>query len=191
MTKPNPSQIKTCVVCGQFFTTGRVRKKTCSPSCRRANSAIWGKRNRKDRLMYEQKRNQHLKKPCPVCGKLIQLTSTYCHEHACMNNRAENNYRWKGGRTKATTGYILIQNREHPRATKTGYVFEHILVWEQAHGKSLAKGWVIHHLNGIKTDNRPINLVALSTRKHALVFQAKAKRIQELEALLNGQSQLL
>ena len=35
------------------------------------------------------------------------------------------------------------------------------------------------------------NLVALSNKKRSLVFQVKAKRIQELEGLLRNQGQLL
>ena len=85
----------------------------------------------------------------------------------------------------------MVHKPEHPRASKVGAVFDHWLVWEQAHNKPLPAGWIIHHLNGIKTDNRPSNLVALPNKKHYLVLQAKAKRIQELEGLLNNQHQLL
>lgn len=80
---------------------------------------------------------------------------------------------------------------EHPRADSKGYVFEHIVVWEEAHGKPLPEGWQVHHLNGITDDNRPQNLVGLPDKKHRRIFDAKAKRIQELEALLNNQHQLL
>lgn len=88
-------------------------------------------------------------------------------------------------------GYVLIHQPDHPRASKKGYVAEHILVWEQTHGKPLPKGWVVHHLNGRRADNRPSNLKGLPNKKHYLVLQAKAKRIQELEGIINGQSQLL
>ena len=84
-----------------------------------------------------------------------------------------------------------IYNPHHPRAESHGYVLEHILVWEEAHGKPLPKGWVIHHLNGIPNDNRPQNLLAMPDRKHRRILAAKAKRIQELESLLNNQHQLL
>ena len=99
---------------------------------------------------------------------------------------------WKGGRTISKRGYVLVLDRTHPRAdSTTGYVSEHILVWEQAHDKPLPEGWVIHHLNGIKSDNRSINLIAFPDRKHKNILQAKAKRIQELEGLLSNQKQLL
>lgn len=102
-------------------------------------------------------------------------------------SRLGRKYNSGGGRG---AGYILVYLPNHPHATKRGVVREHILVWEQAHSKPLPKGWIIHHLNGVKDDNRPRNLVALPNKKHYLVLQAKAKRIQELEAVLNGQSQL-
>lgn len=88
-------------------------------------------------------------------------------------------------------GYVLVRTQQHHRANKYGYVLEHILNWEQAHGKPLPPGWVIHHLNGIKHDNRLDNLVALPNKKHAHILEAKAKRIQALEAALRNQGQLL
>lgn len=89
---------------------------------------------------------------------------------------------WKGGRRKDRKGYIWIYNPRHPRANKNRCVAEHILIWENIHNKKLPKGWVIHHLNGIKDDNRPENLVALPNLKHIHLLVAKAQRIRELEA---------
>jgi len=97
----------------------------------------------------------------------------------------------QGNKYQNSGGYTSVYLPNHSRATRRGLVLEHILVWEQVHGEPLPKGWVIHHLNGIKSDNRPSNLVAFPSKKHYLVLQAKAKRIQELEALLNNQRQLL
>ncbi|MBU1449283.1 HNH endonuclease [Patescibacteria group bacterium] len=81
-------------------------------------------------------------------------------------------------------GYVFIYKPDHPRANKIGYVLEHILVWEQIHNKPLPKSWVIHHLNGIRDDNRPENLVAMPTLKHIRLLSAKAKHIQDLEIRL-------
>ena len=90
-----------------------------------------------------------------------------------------------------SSGYRLLYAPQHPRATKqykaqsrgslTGYVYEHILVWEETHQRPLPKGWVIHHINGIKTDNRPENLVAYPGNKHQEVIPKMALRIRQLE----------
>ena len=157
-------------------------------------------------------RRQDILQFCPDCSKPINRrkrtfgikhAATRCRSCALKHSwatgkksaedlpRREKSFNWKGGIVKDSAGYILILRPEHPRANKKGYVLEHLLIWEEAHGKPLPKGWIIHHLNGIKDDNRPQNLEALPNKKHYHVLQAKAKRIQELEALLNGQHQLL
>jgi len=113
-------------------------------------------------------------------------------EYALNKPKGAENPNWEGGRF-IKGGYIYVYAPTHPRAegSRKTYVREHILIWEQTHGKALPEGWVIHHLNGIRIDNRPANLVALPSRKHSLILAVKSKRIQELEALLNKQGQLL
>jgi len=46
----------------------------------------------------------------------------------------------------------------HPRAKTGNYVFEHILVMEEKLGRHLMPGENVHHINGMKKDNRPDNL---------------------------------
>ena len=90
--------------------------------------------------------------------------------------------RYNGYRTnESRTGYVRVYIPAHPRSGVNGYVFEHILAWEDAHKRPLPQGWTVHHLNGIKNDNRPENLAGMPSHAHRLILSEKAKRIQTLE----------
>lgn len=83
-------------------------------------------------------------------------------------------------------GYIYIWTTEHPKRTRIqknggGYISEHQLVWEKVNGKLLPEGFVIHHLNGIKDDNREENLVAMEKGEHIHQTNQYSRRIKELE----------
>ena len=99
--------------------------------------------------------------------------------------KGENNSNWKGGRHLHPQGYWRVYQPNHHRAVG-GYVWEHILIWEEANHEELPKDWVIHHLNGIRTDNRPENLVAITRKGHGRIEMAEVfkKRIRELEKQL-------
>lgn len=174
---------KFCVDCGQ--PTQGIRCQECrwklTVSSHRERSRQWHK------AYILRKGNK-----CLDCGEPIHPQRKRCRHCNMKYQVGEKAHNWKGGRVShGKIGYVRLLKPGHHRATKKGYVFEHIFLWEEANQKSLPIGWVIHHLNGIKYDNRLVNLVALPDKKHYLVLQAKAKRIQELEALLNGQQQLI
>ena len=103
-----------------------------------------------------------------------------------MRDRGErfhgrNHHSWKGGRhVRSRDGYIEL-NIDGAR------VLEHRHVWEAANGP-IPKGHVVHHLNGIKDDNRLENLVGMARSHHGPrahidpgVYEA---RIRDLEARL-------
>lgn len=75
---------------------------------------------------------------------------------------------WKGGRRKRGNGYISLYQPLHPRADKAGYVLEHRLVMEQRIRRYLSLSEHVHHINGIKDDNKPENLMLLSLASHRL-----------------------
>lgn len=83
------------------------------------------------------------------------------------NQLRENNSYWHGGKVVDDAGYILIKCDEHPRAKKYGgYVREHILVAEKILGRNLMPDEVVHHINEIKSDNRPENLAVMNRSEH-------------------------
>ncbi len=84
------------------------------------------------------------------------------------NQKSSENNNWKGGKTKDAKGYVLIRKEGHPRVSQKGhYVREHILVMEKKIGRYLKKQEIVHHINGIRDDNRIENLVLMQTGKHS------------------------
>ena len=84
------------------------------------------------------------------------------HSH---HARADRQHRWNDGLALHTEGYIKVRvGVMHPLADPNGYAYLHHLVWVAA-GDSL-EGRVLHHMNGVKTDNRWENLKGVSRSDH-------------------------
>jgi hypothetical protein len=68
-------------------------------------------------------------------------------------------------------GYRVIYELDHPAAMQNenwkGYVYEHILVSEKYLGRRLYSEEVVHHLDGIRNNNRNENLLVLTRGQHA------------------------
>ena len=157
--------MRVCPVCSRDFNSEGNRAKYC-PDCRTEGN--------------KQRRKSRHYNACPECGKPKFKTSKLCQKCYGKTIKGENCPSWKGGRiTDKSSGYILI-------LTANGkYRTEHRIVWETTNKKSLPKGWVIHHINGVKGDNRPENLTAMPRNKHTnwTLLHITQKRIRELEQL--------
>jgi len=89
------------------------------------------------------------------------------HNIKKLHGFGKDNPNWKGGRSMHAKGYVLVKVDGHPRATKKGYVLEHIIVAEKMLGRKLKSNEQVHHRNEIKDDNRRKNLQVMTASEHA------------------------
>jgi hypothetical protein len=85
-----------------------------------------------------------------------------------QQGKGDKNPGWKGGRTVSKEGYAYLRMPEHPFAQTNGYIKEHRYVMEQHLGRYLGRDEIIHHINGIKSDNRIENLELTDQRSHGI-----------------------
>lgn len=122
---------------------------------------------------------------CEVCGKEVKryrrsdskmrFCSTSCGGKSAIkiaikvDKSGDKNPAWKGG-VRHALGYVYILHHNHPNSNDKGYVAEHRLVMEKKLGRYLKTEEKIHHINGIKSDNRIENLQLLNGQKEHMKF---------------------
>lgn len=74
------------------------------------------------------------------------------------------------GRARLTNGYYQITSRN-----ENSKKLLHRLIWESYYNTKIPKGYVIHHLNENKNDNRIQNLQCISSKNHRRYHQLGKK----------------
>ena len=110
---------------------------------------------------------------CPDCRKVRMIRlSNYIRGNktglclSCFNIRHGNGHKHEG--------YVFVKRVGHPRSTKEGFVKLAVLVVEAKLGRHLNRQEHIHHINGIRDDDRPENLMILTNSEHTRLHM-KAK----------------
>lgn len=118
-------------------------------------------------------------------GKLYTVENQpkdYIKGHAPNVARGEKSPFFIKGPTRNSNGYMCVYRPNHPRANK-GRVYEHIVVMEEYLGRGLLwygardpRSEVVHHKNGVRTDNRIENLEVMTQEEHT-----RLHRLEEAE----------
>lgn len=193
---------KKCIICKKEFSIWPYKKnvaKFCSREC------YWKSLNGNKGYWFGKCRSKSIIKICSTCKKRFKVihsrknTAKYCSLKCYYKNITSwlkgtkgimkvnsgsfkkgqtsgcKNVRWKGGK-RIGNKYISILSPNHPFTTKLGYLLEHRLVAEKEFRRYLTKEEIIHHINEIKTDNRPKNLYLFaSISKHLKYHNLKNK----------------
>lgn len=99
-------------------------------------------------------------------GKKMSAETRRAMSLAKKGKRARDDYEF-GGHEKKHDGYICVYMPEHPMATLEGYVMKHRLVMERELGMIIPNGYVVHHINKDRSDNRIDNLALMTFKGHA------------------------
>lgn len=108
----------------------------------------------------------------PDC-QLLQHAAGYCTKHY-------QNWRRNGDPLpvrRAPNGAGTICKVHGYRYVYVGgkQVREHVVVMEKMLGRRLFRGEVVHHINGVKTDNRPENLMLFDSQANHMKHHRSMK----------------
>jgi len=148
---------KICQQCGKTFRCKpRDVGKFCSHACH-SKSQVKSKINN----------------VCPTCGTFFKSQRSanrkYC-SYPCSIKIGSENPNWRGGKKKSHRGYVRIYIAPYKR------VYEHTIIAENYLGRKLNPNEHVHHINGIKHDNRVENLQVLTIAEHTKLHMTIGKK---------------
>jgi hypothetical protein len=176
-----------CKIClKEFYIKSSLfkkgRGKYCSLKCRNTgykisfkgnNNPFFGKHHSEDSRKKISETGIGRPKPKDAYsfpkGHKINLGTKHSENHKKKISEAlkgPNSPSWKGGIARSN-GRIFIFQPTYPFCNSAGYVRRSRLVMEQMINRYLKPEEVVHHINGVKDDDRPENLkLFVNQREH-------------------------
>ena len=99
-------------------------------------------------------------------GKYVSAETRQLISNARKGKRRKSDYEFGGHEKQRNDGYVAVYVPDHPNANKDGYVMKHHLVMERYIGGDIPTGYVVHHKNGKRNDNRIENLELMTLGEH-------------------------
>jgi HNH endonuclease len=119
---------------------------------------------------------------CEQCGREFQRPTKqrtsgafrFCSLQCAYQKRSGPDHgMWRGGRHMTGAGYMRIS------IGRSDYQYEHILIAERVLGRRLKCGECVHHINGVKHDNRNTNLLICTGGYHRSLERRMAHLYQQ------------
>lgn len=142
----NVRQNLICSECGKKHSKFRITK-FCCKKCQRDN-------------FYKENKHRLLQKSLKREREKIRIKRGLPLDHPRLLKKAGE------GHLDKRTGYQYLTKTNHPNAGKNGRILEHTLVMSEYLKRPLMKGETVHHINGIRNDNRIENLELWANYHH-------------------------
>jgi hypothetical protein len=126
----------------------------------------WQSHCRECRRVRYAANNYNRGQTCADCGTAIANKATRCRT---CHGKSKRGTPAKTGRFLNAQGYAMRSGyQDHANCRQAnGSILEHVLVMSEMLGRPLTKGENVHHLNGVRDDNRPENLELWNTSQPA------------------------